>query len=140
MRGRWCVAVFVAAAGCSWFGYGGGLSELPILVPAPQIATVMGGVSTRTNVTRVTRADLPAEGYNLAVTQRGVTVEASGETGFFYAEQTLRQLAVTGAEGRVSYPCVEIEDAPRYAWRGLMLDESRHFFGKRIGRISCIFE
>ena len=113
---------------------------MPILVPAPQIATVMGGVSTRTNVTRVTRADLPAEGYNLAVTQRGVTVEASGETGFFYAEQTLRQLAVTGAEGRVSYPCVEIEDAPRYAWRGLMLDESRHFFGKRIGRISCIFE
>ena len=48
------------------------------------------------------------------------------DAGAFYARQTLAQLK--DADG--SFPCVEIADAPAYRWRGLMLDEGRHFFGK----------
>ena len=58
---------------------------------------------------------------------------SSDAAGEFYARETLKQLAVVAGRGRnraVSFPCCEIDDAPRYAWRGLLLDEGRHFFGK----------
>lgn len=84
-------------------------------------------------------ATLPAEGYRLEVTARGVRVEASAPAGFFYALQTLKQLlprtvmAEMAAEPPVGgwvLPVVYIEDEPRFGWRGFMLDEGRHFFGK----------
>jgi len=75
------------------------------------------------------------EGYRLDVTPARITITASHPAGAFYAVQTLLQLLpaeifsscrVDGIEWRV--PCVEIEDLPRFAWRGLMLDTARHFF------------
>ncbi len=82
-------------------------------------------------------APLPAEGYRLRVTRERVVVEAGDAAGAFYAVQTLRQLAPTAlwAErplvlGRPFLPGVELEDAPRFGWRGVMIDESRHFIGK----------
>ena len=71
-------------------------------------------------------AALPGEGYRLSVSKDGVRIAAASETGAFYAGMTLRQLL--RADGTV--PCVEIFDAPKFPWRGLHLDESRHFFGK----------
>lgn len=68
---------------------------------------------------------LPAEGYTLEVTPAGITLAASTPAGAFYGCQTLRQLA----EGR-KIPGASIQDAPRIAWRGFMLDVSRHFFDK----------
>lgn len=75
------------------------------------------------------------EGYRLTVTPNGVTVVATKSTGLFYGAQTLRQLlppavfAPTLQKGVVwQMPAVTIEDAPRFAWRGLMLDSGRHFF------------
>lgn len=68
-------------------------------------------------------ADLPTEGYRLQVRPHDITIEASSRQGRIYAVQTLRQLI--GADGQVS--CVQIEDAPRFGWRGMMLDPSRHF-------------
>src|SRR5262245_10686698 len=71
-----------------------------------------------------------AEGYRLVVGQGGVAIEADTDRGAFYGAQTLLQL-VPAACGR---PCpiaaLKIEDAPRFGWRGLLVDLSRHFFGK----------
>ena len=63
--------------------------------------------------------------YRLRVTPGGVQVEAADSAGAFYAMQTLEALR-DPATGIV--PCVEIEDAPRFQWRGFMQDVSRHFF------------
>ena len=73
---------------------------------------------------------VPKEGYRLVVSPEGVKVFASDDAGRFYAGETLRQLAKRISESEKVVPCVEIEDAPRYPWRGFHLDECRHFFGK----------
>jgi len=66
------------------------------------------------------------EGYTLKVPAQGaITISAPTATGAFYGFQTLQQLS---ADGKL--PVCVIEDAPRFAWRGLMLDEARHFMGK----------
>lgn len=65
------------------------------------------------------------EGYELKVTASGIELKAGSETGLFYGKQTLRQLVTP--EG---IPCVTIQDAPRFPYRGLHLDVSRHFFPK----------
>ena len=65
------------------------------------------------------------EGYRLSVTSAKVSVASSDEAGRFYAIQTLRQIR----QGN-QIPCVEIEDAPRFRWRGMLFDDGRHFFGK----------
>ena len=81
---------------------------------------------------------LPAEAYKLNVSKKQVRIEASRPAGFYYALQTLKQLmprnvmagVATSDHTQWSLPSVEIEDAPRFEWRGFMLDEGRHFFGK----------
>jgi hexosaminidase len=72
------------------------------------------------------------EGYLLRVTPDALCVYAAAPAGHFYGLQTAAQL-LRGApreQGAVAVPCVEISDAPRFGWRGYMLDESRHFSGK----------
>jgi len=76
---------------------------------------------------------LPQEGYALSISTNGVFVRSSDAAGEFYAVQTLRQL-VDKRNGEMVFPCVEILDAPAYLWRGVHLDESRHFFGKETVR------
>jgi len=80
---------------------------------------------------------LPAEGYRLTVTPKGAAIEGGDAAGVFYGVQTLLQLLPTQvyAEGNTKetaaeIPCVSIEDAPAYPWRGLMLDSARHFMPK----------
>jgi hexosaminidase len=77
------------------------------------------------------------EGYTLAVTPNNITVTANQPAGLFYGVQTLLQLLPKQIESRQvvnnikwELPCVEITDYPRFGWRGLMLDVSRHFFTK----------
>ncbi len=71
------------------------------------------------------------EGYHLRAAGNEVLIEASDLRGLFYGAQTLRQL-VTETSGSRSVPKVEISDAPRFRWRGLLIDEGRHFFGKPV--------
>ncbi len=73
-------------------------------------------------------ASIPAEGYRISVTTNGITITSSDDAGAFYALQTLRQMA-EAPEWEWTFECAEIEDAPAYRWRGVHLDESRHFFG-----------
>jgi hexosaminidase len=74
------------------------------------------------------------EGYHLAVTGGSVRLAAGSPAGLFRGVQTLRQLLPPAIEsasaqpGPWTMPGVEIDDAPRFAWRGTMLDVSRHFF------------
>jgi hexosaminidase len=71
-----------------------------------------------------------AEGYHLRAAGDDVLIEASDQRGLFYGAQTLRQL-MAAESGSRSVPAVEIRDAPRFRWRGLLVDLGRHFFGKQ---------
>jgi hexosaminidase len=66
------------------------------------------------------------ESYSLHVTSEGVRIEAANSLGAMHGLQTLLQL-VQANEGRFFFPAVTIHDDPRFRWRGLMIDCSRHF-------------
>jgi hexosaminidase len=80
-------------------------------------------------------AAIPAESYALRVYPGGVRISASSEAGAFYAVMTLRQLLPArfeSPEGRDTVkawtiPSATVQDMPRFAWRGLLLDVCRHF-------------
>lgn len=109
----------------------------PALVPLPKELKVKSGlyrvkaseVSDAVVTKKTLDESIPSEGYRLSVAPDGIAVAASDESGFFYALETLRQLAFF-SYGRLAFPCCEITDAPRFGWRGVHLDDSRHFFGK----------
>jgi hexosaminidase len=71
------------------------------------------------------------EGYAI-VNEPGkdLTIEAATEAGAFYAFITLDQLSYAGSDGRCYVRPGLLLDRPRFAWRGVMIDEGRHFFGK----------
>ena len=131
------VALAVALSCIAAFGGG-----TPVLVPAPrhmkagegEFHAKASGIG-EIDMQETRDASLPPEGYRLSVTTGGVSVASADAAGAFYAQQTIRQLATCGKAGTdgtadIAIPCVEIEDSPAYRWRGVHLDEVRHFFGK----------
>ncbi|MEE0804363.1 MAG: beta-N-acetylhexosaminidase, partial [Prevotellamassilia sp.] len=92
----------------------------------------------RSNLELRLNPNISDEGYRLEVEEDAIVLEASRPAGFFYGFQTLKQLMpaeiLAGVKGekkvRPEIPCVSIADEPLYGWRGFMLDEGRHFFGK----------
>jgi len=81
---------------------------------------------------------LGKEGYTLGAGDGGVVIKANTAAGLFYATQTLLQLFPPSIESKTAVkdvrwaaPALEITDYPRFAWRGLMFDVSRHFFTKQ---------
>ncbi len=77
------------------------------------------------------------EGYTLDVSTSKIVLQANTGTGLFYGVQTLLQLLPKEIESKTpregvewKVPSVTIMDYPRFGWRGLMLDVSRHFFSK----------
>ncbi|PST83512.1 beta-hexosaminidase [Pedobacter yulinensis] len=69
--------------------------------------------------------------YKLTIASRQISIRAGDQEGLFNGIQTLLQLIrLANAKGVVTLTAMHIEDEPLYSWRGLMLDESRHFFGK----------
>ncbi|SKA12730.1 beta-N-acetylhexosaminidase [Sediminibacterium ginsengisoli] len=88
----------------------------------------------------LTNADtaLGSEGYKLVVTPAQITITANQPAGLFYGTQTLLQLLPAAIESKkevknISWtiPCATITDKPRFGWRGLMFDVTRHFFTKQ---------
>ena len=80
--------------------------------------------------------EIAEEAYTLDVTGKCVKVEASSLRGFNYAIQTIKQMLPVEVFGKSpvkgvkwTMPCASINDAPRFGYRGLHLDEARHFFG-----------
>lgn len=76
------------------------------------------------------------EGYKLNIQKDRVLVEASAPDGFFHAVQTMKQLLPVAVYGKElakdkewTLPCAVINDTPRFKYRGMHLDVSRHFFG-----------
>ena len=97
------------------------------IIPKPVRIEELSGQS-KAEISIVNNADpaLGNEGYELHITPAAVTLAANSPAGIFYGQQTLRQLRA--ADGTL--PCCGIWDKPRFGWRGLMMDVSRHFFTK----------
>ena len=83
-------------------------------------------------------ASLGTEGYRLTVNAKGIVISAAAPAGWFYGVQTLFQLLPKEIENKTpvknitwKIPYVTIMDKPRFGWRGLMFDVSRHFFTKQ---------
>jgi len=74
------------------------------------------------------------ESYTLRITKSGISICGGSSAGVFYGIQSLIQLMPTGIYGKnilnekVALPCLEIQDSPRFGYRGMHLDVSRHFF------------
>jgi len=128
--------------------FGSGEAEAEKLAAALRPATgfklpvsPVGSLAKRREITLLLQPNrlekLGAEGYELAVTPKNIGITAATEAGLFYGGRTLLQLlppeifstnAVKDFDWQI--PCVKIADSPRFGWRGLMLDVSRHFFTK----------
>lgn len=109
------------------------------LIPSPQKLTLKQGMfkfdpaqsilanpALKVEV-RPDSGQLGDEGYRLAVTHESIRIEAATPAGAFYAKQTLLQLASAVDGQPTAIPCLEIEDQPRFAWRGMHLDVGRHY-------------
>lgn len=127
--------VFVVLAVEAEAGWKTMFTKVPV-VPRPReiaeksgVYVVLAGRMFPGDVTWRTDASIRAEGYRLEVSPNGIIVTAGDDAGRFYAKQTLRQLATTVGDAQV-IPSIEIDDWPAFAWRGVHLDECRHFFGK----------
>ena len=95
------------------------------------------GAAIRLQLNKTADDKIGKEGYRLSVTPKGVLITANAPVGLFYGAQTLVQLFPKEIESAKSVknvrweaPAVEIMDYPRFGWRGLMFDVSRHFFTK----------
>ena len=105
------------------------LSATLNIIPAPQETRLNGKQTTPAAAERCRikiDGKMQAEAYVLKVSRRSVRIKAGGPAGVFYARQTLAQ--EINNEGALWIGTVK--DAPRFGWRGYMLDESRHFFGE----------
>ena len=109
-------------------------TSLPLKIKSDPAGATGGDIVLTTNGAD---AALGPEGYELTVTTNGVVVRAPQAAGIFYGTQSLLQLLPPEVfskdpVGGITWtiPCTEISDSPRFAWRGFMLDVSRHFFTK----------
>src|SRR5258708_2325247 len=73
------------------------------------------------------RGGLGPEAYRLEVRPKRITIRAATPEGLFHGGTTLLQLIEPGKRAHAAIPALTVEDAPRFAWRGIMLDSARHY-------------
>jgi hexosaminidase len=93
-------------------------------VPASSDSTVR--VAVRCKAAARTLEAMQAEAYTLNIASEGIRIDADGPTGVLRALATVRQL-ISLESGEPQLPFVSVNDRPRFAWRGVMLDPARHF-------------
>ena len=93
----------------------------------PESALRAAGPGAIVELKVVPGLDVPAEGYRLRIAADGGSLQAADAHGLFNGAMTLLQLLRRDADGSAWIPGVNIEDAPRFHWRGLLLDSARHF-------------
>lgn len=101
------------------------------VIPVPAEIIPRKGIYTYTDAPaiaciRLESGKMPSESYKLEVDKNGVRITASDDSGEFYAMQTLSQM-IQESEGVKMVNCCEINDCPRFPYRGLHFDVSRHF-------------
>jgi hexosaminidase len=110
-----------------------------IKVTGSTVESLARGKSANLSLTLNTKQDdvIGQEGYRLTVTPKNIVIKANKPAGLYYGLQTLYQLFPKEIESTTpvrnvkwALPCVEIVDYPRFQWRGLMFDVTRHFFTK----------
>lgn len=98
----------------------------PALVPVE-----IADTTTKNTIVLATGHDSQnAEAYRLTVETNTLRITGASEAGVFYGIQTLRKSLPIGQTDGLSLPAAIINDQPRFAWRGMMLDCARHFFSK----------
>jgi hexosaminidase len=111
---------------------GGGCFSRAADVVTEQLARDLGAGVPAGDGKRIVCAKAPdgeAEAYRIRIAPEGISLNAASEKGVYHGLQTLRQWMLSEyADGGLSLPCADIEDYPRFPWRGFMLDTSRHFY------------
>ncbi len=92
-----------------------------------RILPVAGKVS-KICISRTVASNVAMNGYQLTISKEKVTIAADQNEGFFYGIQTLLQILPIESKEKLKLPCLRIEDAPKFKWRGMHLDCARHFF------------
>lgn len=88
------------------------------------------GAGAKNAITLVnTQKDAPKGTYTLESSSNGVVINGANEEGVFYGVQSLIQLLPIEKNNTLTIPAVSIQDQPRFSYRGLHLDEGRHFLG-----------
>jgi hexosaminidase len=106
------------------------IQQLKMVTAAGTAATSIKN-QIRMEINKSADTSLGSEGYTLQVTPQLIRITANTDAGIFYGMETLLQLIpVNALNGSFNIPAVNIKDYPRFGWRGLMLDVSRHFFTK----------
>jgi hexosaminidase len=105
--------------------------------PVRKMAPKNTSNATKIVITDKDSQTLTAEGYELNITPKLITIKAKG-AGVFYAIQSLIQLFPDRQGNIATLPCGQIVDQPRFGYRGLMLDVSRHFF--TVGEIKNLLD
>ena len=101
-----------------------------VVIPVPAEITLTNGTyryldSPKVKIVLTKTKDIGPEAYVLDVTPKGVVIKASEPAGVFYAQQTLNQMTNAGEIKEIQ--CCRITDYPRFPYRGLHVDVSRHF-------------
>ncbi len=112
-------------------------TDLPLPVSRGPIALSKPGLRIELLTNRPLENTLGKEGYVFRVNRNEIWIAAATPAGLFYGSQTLLQLLPPAIYAKSkqedvkwTVPCCKIEDKPLFPWRGLLVDEGRHFFGK----------
>ena len=104
------------------------------LKAVPQKLSIYPTSTIYLTTNRLTNSAIGQEGYTIQIKPSQIWIVANSAAGLFYGSQTLCQLLPPAVENRAKtnarweIACAELSDYPRFGWRGLMLDVSRHFF------------